>query len=128
MEGIWTIAREEQIKQLRAEGRSARAIADEMGCFGHYPDHGRSAVIGNIHRLKLPSTTPSSKGPKQAPRPRPPAASPPQRRTPHRSLPEKIAIAAAEPGLPEHLMAPAPLGTGIKLHQLTALTCRWPIG
>jgi hypothetical protein len=44
--------------------RSCAQIAAEMGCFAHCFDAGRSAVIGKIHRLKLP--VPSTKNSKNA--------------------------------------------------------------
>jgi GcrA cell cycle regulator len=46
----WTAERVETLKRLWAGGTSARGIADEMG--GGLT---RSAVIGKVHRLKLPA-------------------------------------------------------------------------
>lgn len=51
---IWTRDRVTDLKQLWADGLSARVIADRMACFGHCMDGGRSAVIGKVQRLGLP--------------------------------------------------------------------------
>lgn len=46
---FWTPERVETLKALHADGLSASNIANEIGC-------SRSAVIGKLFRLKLPST------------------------------------------------------------------------
>lgn len=53
---------------------------------------------------------------------------PAQRRNPSHNILAKIAIAEAEPGIPERLKGEAPDGTGIKLIDLDSSTCRWPRG
>jgi GcrA cell cycle regulator len=134
MDIIWTDDRIEQLTKLWAKGLSCRKIADEMGCFSHCFDGGRSAVIGKIHRLKLkdPVGKQESVGLHRAQRSEPSrrkvTAKPQQRRNPSRNVLAAIAIAAAEPCLPERLKGAVPDGTGIKLHELTKLTCRFPIG
>ncbi len=40
----------------------------------------------------------------------------------------RLAIAEAEPGLPERLKGEKPDGTGIKFIALTTLNCHWPKG
>ncbi len=131
---VWSVEREELLKTLWAAGSSAREIAVEMNC-----SFSRSAVLGKIHRMKLP--WPDNRAPRdvvirhkehlmprRAPQPKPAQYTSPPRRNQHNSFAEKIAIAAADPGLSERLKGDAPDGTGIKLHQLTARTCRFPFG
>jgi GcrA cell cycle regulator len=50
------------------------------------------------------------------------------RRNPSHDILAKIAIDASEPGLTDKLKGEAPDGTGIKLIDLDASTCRWPKG
>jgi GcrA cell cycle regulator len=129
MIGFWTIAREEQLEKLAGAGLSCREIAVEMNCFSHCHDGGRSAVIGKVHRMKLPLSHHAAEKPKRAEKPK--SARPvklPQRRNPSHNILAAIAIAAAAPGLSEKLKGAVPDGTGIKLHELTELTCRFPIG
>jgi GcrA cell cycle regulator len=150
MIGFWTIAREEQLEKLAGEGLSCREIAVEMNCFSHCSDGGRSAVIGKVHRMKLPLSHHAAEKPKRerfAAVPHVTSAGrirnvtrlqakanghdpglPPQCRNPSHNVLAAIAIAAAAPGLSEKLKGAVPDGTGIKLHELTKLTCRWPIG
>lgn len=47
---LWTDAQVEQLKTLWSEGLSASQIAMEMAC-----GYSRSAIIGKVHRLKLPA-------------------------------------------------------------------------
>jgi GcrA cell cycle regulator len=51
---VWTEARVSRLTALWAAGMSCSQIAASLGCFAHCDDGGRSAVIGKIHRLKLP--------------------------------------------------------------------------
>jgi GcrA cell cycle regulator len=124
MDTIWTTDRIEQLKRLHADGLSARRIAVEMNC-----GLTRCAVCGKINRLKLmlpvgmkaaPSGRPASRNKK--------AALPSGRRNPSHNILAAIAIARSEPGLSERLKGDVPDGTGIKLHELTKFTCRFPIG
>lgn len=50
----WTDKRVEKLKTLWASGLSCSQIAAELGGFEGCGDYGRSAVIGKIHRMKLP--------------------------------------------------------------------------
>lgn len=50
----WTKERVAKLKAMWADGLSAQDIGIRLGGFGHTPDNGRSAVLGKVHRLKLP--------------------------------------------------------------------------
>jgi GcrA cell cycle regulator len=114
----WTNERIEQLKTLWADGRSASAIATELGLVT------RNAVIGKVYRLGLAGRPTTSSG-RQAPR-RSATARRPRRRVPLASnrprpvTPDKVASALAELG-------PAPQ-IPITIATLTADTCRWPEG
>lgn len=137
---VWTEPRVELLTTAWKAGLSAGKIADQLGCFSHCDDGGRSAVLGKIHRLKL--LAPEGKRVKSGPRKRaepkpatpPPAArlrngyDPALRRNPSHNILAAIAIAGTEPGLPEKLKGEAPDGTGVKLVGLDKSTCRWPRG
>lgn len=129
----WTDARVDTLKGLWASGLSSSQIAAQLG-----GGLSRSAVIGKIHRLKLP--VPAGKA-ARAPRspirvitkPKVSALTGPatfseQRRNPSNNLAAKLAIAETEPGLPPLLRGEAPDGTGIKLIELRPDSCRWPKG
>lgn len=124
----WTEERVAKLKELWETGQSCSQIAASLGCFDHCFDRGRSAVIGKIHRLKLPR--PDGKQPryKVATRPKVPRPAPTLRRNQTNSLAAKLAIAEAEPGLTEHLKGERPDGTGVKLIELTDLNCHFPLG
>lgn len=146
---VWTEARVSRLTALWAARLSASQIAEDLK--GGIT---RSGVIAKIHRLKLPhpvgkavqpvgaerrsknnplagprveptQTARPYLAPPPAPRSRP---EPPARRNPTNSIAAKIAIAEAEPGLPERLRGDAPDGTGIQLIELTDATCHWPRG
>lgn len=139
MSDEWSGARVAQLKVLYAAGLSASQIAAEIG--GGVT---RNAVIGKTMRLKLPargkrleSSVPNriivrrpapDPAPRPSPAPAPRSSAPPPRRNQTNSLSEKIAIAEAEPGLPERLKGEKPDGTGIKFIDLTVNNCHWPKG
>ena len=139
---VWTDAREKQLATLWAAGKSCSKIAAELGCFGHCRDGGRSAVIGKIHRLKLPPRNPPGSAPNMKPK-RKPGPKPGKivsisrmfgqvrsepRRNQSNSIAAKLAIVEAEPGLPENLKGDEPDGTGVKFINLQAGQCKWPRG
>ena len=139
MANVWTDERVERLKQLWAEGFSAAAIAYDLGCFEGRREGGRSAVIGKIHRLKLPQ--PAWKAPyverqKQEPLPRgemaarrrPLAGRQLLRRNPSHNILTAIADAAEAPCLSERLKGEAPDGTGIQVRDLADDNCHWPKG
>src|ERR1700736_1912973 len=99
---VWTEQRVERLKTLWAAGMSAAQIAADLKCFDHCDDLGRSAVIGKIHRLKLPEPVGKmmrrQPNAERAPAPRatsPKRPEPLQRRNPSNSIATKVAIAAA---------------------------------
>lgn len=130
----WNEANLTTLRTMWAAGHSCAAI------MVHIPNATRSAVIGKIHRLKLPvpdtknsamarshirvRNAAASAAPPPATRSRP---EPLARRNPSNSIAAKIAIAEAEPGLPERLIEPA-TGSGLKLIELENHNCRWPFG
>jgi GcrA cell cycle regulator len=101
--GPWSrIERIEELKELNAQGLSSQQIAERFG------DVSRSAVLGKLFRLRLPS------------RPLTPARRGPQMRT----LKPRVALAPL-------LEAPPPIGAyqgplNITIYALTSSTCRWP--
>jgi GcrA cell cycle regulator len=144
---VWTQARVSRLTALWAAGMSSSQIAADLGCFDHCQDRGRSAVIGKIHRLKLPPRTNGHASPRksiatpptEASPARPFLAPPPaprlrnghdpsQRRNPSHNILAAIAIAGSEPGLPENLKGDAPTGKGVQLRDLTEFNCHWPLG
>src|SRR5262245_17692297 len=120
----WTDERVETLKKLWADGLSASQIAAELGGIT------RNAVIGKVHRLGLSgrAKSPSS----AAPRPRKARAHPHMLRVARPAMRGNTALAHAyelevepEPELVDNII---PLGQRRTLLELTALTCRWPIG
>lgn len=121
----WTADRVETLKRMHAEGCSASMIALDLG--GGVT---RNAVIGKIHRLKLPSNGPY----------RPPAASSAHARAARQKVKNPVESKPARPKLP----APAPLKReplpapraeeGVDVTALLGLAdlgprnCRWPHG
>lgn len=113
----WNSERIEKLKAMWAEGQSGGRIADVLGGVT------RSAVIGKVHRLKLPKRKPA--GPKRAsPAParkltlvRDDAL---ERRRLEARMKTKAAIADMAKGGPDPMM--------VKLDELEPHHCRWPIG
>lgn len=132
----WTDAQVARLKVLWAAGASHSEVAADLGC-----GFTRSAIAGKIARLGInrgkrvtvarestAASAPAIKPAQAAQRPSvQPTSHPPQRRNPTNSIPEKVAIANAEPGLPKYLEEPA-VGKGLRLVDLTPHTCRWPFG
>lgn len=141
---VWTEQRVGRLTELWAKGWSSSNIAADLGGFSDCGDNGRSAVIGKIHRLKLPRPetklaptgqrrprAPSADRPFLAPPPAPRLRNghdPAQRRNPSHNIEAAIAIAGTEPGIPERFKGEPPDGTGIKLIDLDASKCHWPKG
>ena len=50
----WSDERVLRLIELWRAGHSARSIANQLKGFAHCNDGGRSAVIGKVHRLRLP--------------------------------------------------------------------------
>lgn len=125
----WTDERVELLKKLWSDGLSASRIAAEIGGVT------RNAVIGKVHRLGLSGRAKAAPSAGQRPRKvRSPAhvvrAVRPQVRgntALAQALPAYVAESETEvhPDLAENVI---PLGQRCSLLQLTAETCRWPIG
>ncbi len=129
---IWTRERESRLAELWAKGYSCSKIAADLQCFSHCGDGGRSAVIGKIHRLKLPrpfgKKVPNDYKRSPVPRVKPmrPSrlmaelsghfATQPEPRIKHRIAPIAPVIATA-----------ANNGLGVTMFELTESTCRWPL-
>lgn len=103
--GRWNEIKIEQLRELWAEGLTAREIAEELGV-----GFTRGAVIGKAWRLQLePRPSPlCPPRPKRIPVPRPPPLPPPP------SLPR-------EPSLPPRMRR-------LQVVDLEAHHCRWPYG
>jgi GcrA cell cycle regulator len=128
----WSAARVALLRQRWAEGASASSIAKELG-----PDVSRCAVLGKVHRLKLrqPEFKRRHAGKEKARRRRPrPAKS--QRAGARASRQLMAAFEAlgldAFFGAPDtrtvHQHAGEAFGPACGLLDLTAATCRWPVG
>jgi len=136
----WTDVQVATLKNLWAKGLSAGQITGEL-------PFSRNAIISKVYRLKLPPRANGHASPRKSiatpptetqsgrpflsPAPAPRLRNghdPSQRRNPSHNILAKLAIAEAEPGLPEDLKGDVPDGTGIKLIELTDATCHWPRG
>lgn len=98
----WTDERVSLLKQLWGEGKTAAEIAKVLG-----DGITRNAVIGKAHRLKLSSRL-----------------SPIQQNAPKKTKSENIAPRLVKP----QVKLPEFKGKGIKLIDLDARMCRWPVG
>jgi GcrA cell cycle regulator len=110
----WTDDLVERLKVLWAEGLSASQIADELA--GKFT---RMAVIGKVHRLKLPARKAREPGP-------------PYLRKPRRRRANGIPKPPTPPPRPPKPPRPQPQ-PGAKMRQLTFAKlkpqhCRWPLG
>lgn len=121
---IWTDERIEALKAMWAEGRSASEIAAALGGVT------RNAVIGKVHRFKLPGR------PKRPPKPRATIAigkRPSSRgRANHGGTVAKIAagpprfkpVPKPKPVRVEDV--PEPVSRGLTVMDLSDRTCKWP--
>lgn len=106
----WTDDRIEILTQLWRDGRSASAIARELGGVT------RNAVIGKVHRLGLSGrATPTRPGTR---RPRAPKAERPAARS------RRMPVAKPWPVVVE----PVPLAGTSDVASIGPHMCRWPIG
>jgi GcrA cell cycle regulator len=112
----WTAERDEMLRQLWADGYSASLIADKIGD----DKMTRCAVIGRVHRLKLPGR-----------KHRPPTQHKPYRRAKGAHKPPR-----PPPPLPQRPPPPPPSPNPpmvpnmrkLPLLQLEPHHCRWPLG
>lgn len=101
----WTLERDALLTRLWAEGYSASQIADQiMGV-----KVSRMAVIGRVHRLKLPAR---------------------KERAPAQRKPYKQRMFVPKPSPPQPPKPPPgqPKMRRLKLVDLKSTSCRWPIG
>jgi GcrA cell cycle regulator len=129
----WSVARIALLRRRWAEGLSASTIAKELG-----PGVSRCAVLGKIHRLKLKQ--PKSKqrhSRKERARARAPRPTAKSRRAGGRGQSPLMAAFHALGldaffGTPDtrtvHQHAGKAFGAACGLLELTAATCRWPVG
>lgn len=128
----WTQERIERATRMWLDGRSAKAIAEELGGLT------RNAVIGKIDRLGLmradrgtgaqtarTAPTPPSRPTTTARPPRKPAT--PKAPVPKTSTAEPITVApAAIPVVPA--VTREPVHEPVRIMDLRDYMCRWPIG
>jgi GcrA cell cycle regulator len=109
--GTWADERRvERLKELWAEGLSARTIAAELG-----EGVSRNAVIGKVHRLGLAGRVTVFRAPRRVPERSAPRARSATARPP-RAYPQPVILS----GAPEAKMLP--------FGKLKRSTCHWPIG
>jgi GcrA cell cycle regulator len=127
----WSAASVALLRRRWAEGASARAIAQELG-----RGVSRCAVLGKVHRLKLkqPESKPRH-GRKLNARPRRRRPSARRRRLDERGMSALMAAfhalglgCSVPDARTAHLDAGKAFGPACGLLDLTAETCRWPIG
>jgi GcrA cell cycle regulator len=111
----WTDDRVEILTKLWRDGRSASAIARELGGVT------RNAVIGKVHRLGLSGRArPARPGSRRARTPRP------ERRL---SRPRALAVPMPAPTpTPADALAPLPVIGLADMRSVGRHACRWPIG
>ncbi|MCZ2157713.1 GcrA family cell cycle regulator [Bartonella sp. 220] len=135
----WTYERVELLKKFWSEGLSASQIAAQLGGVS------RNAVIGKVHRLKLPGRGKTAQGVTRAQKTPASSPSPRMRRapTPSTVLPTNAASCSIEetaleaefvaedvreidPSVQSNVVVP--ISRQLNLLQLSENTCRWPVG
>ncbi|WP_375625436.1 GcrA family cell cycle regulator [Bartonella sp. MU37NMGALS] len=135
----WTCERVELLKKLWSEGLSASQIAAQLGGVS------RNAVIGKVHRLKLPGRGKTPQG--SAHTQKTPVGSSPssprvRRNTSTVSPINTSSVGIEEPVLKTEFVAEdvkevdmstksnvvVPISRQLNLLQLSENTCRWPVG
>jgi GcrA cell cycle regulator len=127
----WSEARVALLRRRWAEGLSASTIAKELG-----PGVTRCAVLGKVHRLKLVQPQYKRQHPRKErarKRPRAPRPTSRPRRSPSQLMEMFHALGLdALFGAPDtrtvHQHAGRAFGPACGLLELTAATCRWPVG
>ncbi|HEY2532659.1 MAG TPA: GcrA family cell cycle regulator [Xanthobacteraceae bacterium] len=120
----WTDERVELLKKLWSDGLSASRIATELGGMT------RNAVIGKVHRLGLSGRAKSAAN--SAARPRKARSPTHMLRLARPSIRGNTALAHAydieTEAEPEPIDNIIPIGQRRSILELTAQTCRWPVG
>lgn len=125
--GIWTAHEDEKLKTLYADRLSCAAIAN------YFPNKSRNAIIGRVHRLKMPLRGGGTKPPRAArSTPYPWEEAGKSKSTYYRSrsaeqLPPKPKI-IRPPREETELRCDAIDPLSIPLSDLHANQCRWPYG
>lgn len=114
----WTDKRIELLTKLWADGLSASRIAAELGGVT------RNAVIGKVSRLGLSGR--ASRAPRSTKSCAPSAK--PARRSRHNMTRLLAAANGHDPGLADPAAEAVPFAQRRTILQLTADSCRWPIG
>ncbi|WP_273722455.1 GcrA family cell cycle regulator [Bartonella sp. AU18XJBT] len=136
----WTCERVELLKKLWSEGLSASQIAAQLGGVS------RNAVIGKVHRLKLPGRGKTAQGNARAqktPVGSSPSSPPRVRRNTSTVSPiNTSSVKIEEPALKTEFVVEdfkevdmstkfnivVPISRQLNLLQLSENTCRWPVG
>ncbi|WP_208435583.1 GcrA family cell cycle regulator [Bartonella phoceensis] len=133
----WTYERVELLKKFWSEGLSASQIAAQLGGVS------RNAVIGKVHRLKLPGRGKTAQGASRAQKTPASPSSPRVRRTPSTVLPtnatscnvgatalkiESVTEDMTETDVQAKSNVVVPISRQLNLLQLSENTCRWPVG
>ncbi len=116
-ESTWPVADTDRLRELWAEGKSASVIGGELG-------RSKNAVIGKVHRLRLPTRV----GGKACVRKKPgPKAYNPGAFRKSRAKPPEL-HAARQPRPPRPQEVPPPEARMVSLLELQPGDCKWPIG
>ncbi|WP_156851363.1 GcrA family cell cycle regulator [Bartonella refiksaydamii] len=133
----WTCERVELLKKFWSEGLSASQIAAQLGGVS------RNAVIGKVHRLKLPGRGKTAQGVTRAQKTPATPSSPRVRRTTPTVLSTDVtSCSEGETALKMEFIAEdvtdidvsakssvvVPISRQLNLLQLSENTCRWPVG
>ncbi len=115
--GTWTPHEIDKLRLLWAQGLTASRISSELSY-----KHSRNAVIGKVHRLRLPTRL-TLTGERK--RPGPKKGNPDAFRK-SRAKPTELRVVRVKPPRPQEV--PPPEARMISLMELTPSTCKWPIG
>lgn len=119
----WTDERIDELRRLWAEGLSASQIANSLGGVT------RNAVIGKIHRLGLSGRV-KTRAPARRTAPAAATVRPQPQPAVRAMAAGALAVKVVEREAPAVVMQAevVPLHGGVDLMELSAATCRWPVG
>ena len=127
---VWTDERVEELKKLWKEGLTASQIAKRLGLAEfNFPDGGRSALLGKVHRLNLSTREEKPRIPREYTK----REAPTKPTAPSTELVAKVKETVwQKPKVTEKLPEPEPLmldeGGRVTILHLSDKTCKWPIG